>query len=178
MQFNENLKEFVVEIDKQFGLSNGDEITVRVIKNQEVEERKILVKGLNEYIAKDDISKEFIDEVRDYYYALLTPNKASDDHSNRKNVRLNEVYFSSKEEHFGAVNQLILYFETTEFDEKENKEMPKHWAADFVNLTKNLYGKIELNNFDYDGLREVDNTEEEIKAMLENKYYTTYKINK
>lgn len=176
LQFNENLKEFVVEIDKQFGLSNGDEITVKVIKSQEVEERKLIVNGLHEYITKDDISKEFIDEVRDYYYALLAPNKASDGHSNRKNVRLNEVYFSTKEEHFGAINQLTLYFETTEFSDKENKESTKYWAADFINLTKNSYGKIELSASDYDELREVNNIEKEIKSILENQYYETYKI--
>lgn len=176
LQFNEDLEEIVIEIDKQFGLSNGDEVTVKIIKNQAVDEKKIIVNGLHEYITKDDISKEFIDEIRDYYYALLAPNKASDDFSNRKNVRLNEVYFSSKEEHFGAINQLTLYFETTEFSDKENKETTKYWAADFINLTKNSYGKIELSASDYDELREVNNVEKEIKSILENQYYETYEI--
>ena len=44
LQFNEDLEEIVVEIDKQFGLSNGDEVTVKIIKNQAVDEKRTIAR--------------------------------------------------------------------------------------------------------------------------------------
>lgn len=175
MQFNEEFEDVIVEIDKQFGLSNGEEVSLKLIVKDEIKEIKYIVSGLREYISKEDISFELIEAIKDHCYAILASKNASDDGYEAIDVRLHKAYYSYKNEHYGTVNQLSLYFATTQKIDN-NKEETKYWVTKFINLTKPENGNVVLDELELDALREVDDLDEEIKFLLENQYYTTSEI--